>query len=273
MQRIGMLAIAATLVFAPGARAQESNQLVGALAAGAQTLGQSLGGVGNVFVTATGRAPLSTPAAIQAARVYTVTIQGRAASAVEAARQYDAHLAAARKVATQFHIEITTTDPTFGSEFDNTARLKRAVQARAAATPGSTAAPIVPFPDTDADRLFIEQSQVRFVSSDPAQFPAFLDALKAAGVDDASFVNIGAFNVLSSAEIMGFGNLPNAEQAVWDRAASDAMADARRQAQALAAASGRALGEVRQVSLLARSVQGGEARVTLAVSFNFAAPK
>jgi len=56
----------------------------------------------------------------------------------------------------------------------------------------------------------------------------------------------------------------------FDRAMDEAMAEARRQAGRLAAAAGRSLGAVNQITLLARSASGREATATVAVRFALA---
>ena len=113
---------------------------------------------------------------------------------------------------------------------------------------------------------------MRFRAADPRRLPAFLDALKAAGVDSPSGGLVGGAPALfgRSTEVLGFGSLETVDPAIWDRANAAAVAEARRQAQVLAQASGRGLGAVRQVLMLTRTLQGSAAAVTLAVRFAFA---
>ena len=115
---------------------------------------------------------------------------------------------------------------------------------------------------------------VRFKEPPVDRLPAFLDAVRAAGVDDIrtnpSGPTVGLAILTQSQEVLGFGSVEKISDAIWNAAATDAIHNARNQAEALATASGRQLGEVRQVLFLTKAIQNGEAVVTIAVRFGFA---
>lgn len=264
-------AAAAGLLAAPAlACAQDLSGLAGSLAAGIEGLGQSVGeaavGGSSVFVTATGRADLPGPLT----DAYLVNVEGRSNSAVEAQRLRDGKLASARGAAAKYGVTMEVGSTAFSREADTAAQQRRRAQATAErlAHPGT---PVVEPPSVDDDRVFVARTGVRFHAADPQRLPAFLDALKAAGVDSPTAATAGGLSSLlaRSTEVLGFGAMQTVDPTVWDRASQAAVAEARRQAQVLAQASGRGLGEVRQVLMLSRTVQGSTAAVTIAVRFAF----
>lgn len=271
--RVGCV-LAAAVALAPGwACAQEASPFVATLAAGVEGFGQSVGdaivGGSSVFVTATGHADLPAPLT----EAYLVNIEGRSASAVEAQRLREQRLAAAQAAAARFGVSVEVGPTAFSRENDFVAQQRRRnqVAAERLAHPGT---PIVEPVSDDADRVFVARTGVRFRAADARTLPAFLDALTAAGIDSPSGALAGATGVGGllgrNSEVLGFGSLERVDPAIWDRAGQAAVADARRQAGVLATAASRRLGEVRQVLLLTRSLQGSTANVTVAVRFALA---
>ena len=261
----------------PAAWAQDAGQLGGVVAAGAETFGQALGaaasGGSNVVVTATGHAALSAPAA----QTFAVDVQGQDASAVAAWKQHGQRLQALQGLAARYGVALELGSTTIRREVD--VKAMRAAQARDLAaharTPGASApVPVFVPPMFDqGPQVFVVSTGVRFRASSEAQLPAFLDALGASDIEVAatgSTLTFAAASLLGSSEVLGFGDLGKTDEPAWDHAIDDAMAAARRQAHVLAAASGREVGEVRQVILLTRSIQGDQANVTLAVAYSFA---
>jgi hypothetical protein len=118
---------------------------------------------------------------------------------------------------------------------------------------------------------------VQFTRPSAAQMPAFMDALREAGVDVLPDTNTPANPLAQLTQILGVGSPPASPGAVdeetWTRASAAAIQAARAEAEALAAPAGRHVGTVRQVTLLARTVQNGEATVMVAARFGFAAEK
>jgi hypothetical protein len=277
MRKIAAFAALGCALAGPAAHAQDSSQLASVLVAATESLGQAMGSAtangSNVFVTATGHASLSTPAD----ESYTLTIQGRAKSAVEATRQHEDRIKAAQRLAIQFHVVLDVGSTSFTSQIDSVQVQQRAAQARAqAAQLRNAGAQALDMPLTVGEfpTVFVVSSQVRFTAADRAQFAAFLDALGTAGALDnggGGFVQL--MNNPNAFDFLGLGTPGSADDAVWDKALADAMAAARREAQAVAAQAGRQLGDVKQVSVLARSVRVQEASVTVAVSYAFAPPK
>jgi hypothetical protein len=107
--------------------------------------------------------------------------------------------------------------------------------------------------------------------------PAFMDALREAGVDVLPDTNTPANALAQLTQILGVGSPPapgsTVDEDTWSRASAAAMQAARSEAEALAAPAGRHVGTVRQVTLLSRTVQNGEATVFVAARFGFAGDK
>lgn len=275
--RFGWMIAAAALSVAGGARAQDVGGFAGLMATAVEGVGQSLGEAAtagsSVFVTGKGYARLPAPLA----SAYFINIEGKAASAVDAARIRDQRLDQLRAVSKRFGVEMEIGDSAFAREIDTEAQQaairKRNAEraAERAAHPGQ--APVLDSGLPEAPRVFVAKTGVRFKSPDAARLPAFLDALAAAGADELS-EGLGARggmpNLFSAAtEVLGFGSVQSVDAAIWDKASADAVANARHQAEVLATASGRELGEVRQILSLTRGVEGDKASVTLAVRFAF----
>jgi hypothetical protein len=278
MRRAVLIGMLFCLGAAPAASAQNVNAYAGLMAAGVEGFGQTIGeaavGGSSVFVTATGHAGLPAPIA----DAYLINIEGQSASAVEASKVHDDRLKTAQSIARQFNVAVDIGSTSFSREEDQLALMRRnarmQAQFQAQRNAGAVATPMMDQPQ-EPERVFVVRTGVRFRASNAAQFPAFLDALKAAGVDNLSG-NLGgpsALNMFRSSEVLGFGALAKVDEAIWDRASQDAMAAARRQAQVLAAASGREVGDVKQILFLTRSVEGDEVSVMVAARFGFAPAK
>jgi uncharacterized protein YggE len=119
-------------------------------------------------------------------------------------------------------------------------------------------------------KMFDASMTIRFHPTDPKRLPAFLDALVAAGID------YDLQGKRSQQAFNPFARLGGGEQTVddatWDRASVDAMNAARRQADVLATAAGRRVGDARQVLMIAKTVQAEDATVTVAVRYGLLPP-
>lgn len=266
----------AVLTIAPAAMAQD---VAGMLAATAEQIGQGLGesataGAG-VFVTAQGRAPLPSRAA---AGAITLTITGSGATAVEAARQRDEELAKVVAAARRFGVTAEPGKTTWGIEegYDFTNYDSMAVAIPAMNEDGTYAEIDAAAPAADAaaepSSTITASISVQVGRPDEARMPAFIDALSDAGVDklDDSLngLDLGQFGPFLSLLGLNFAEDPG--EAVWNAATADAMGAARDQAQAIASASGRTLGQVRNVTFLMRSQDNENAMVSVAVRYGFA---
>ena len=74
-------------------------------------------------------------------------------------------------------------------------------------------------------------------------------------------------------QMFGAGQIADIDDAVWNSAGVDAIHRAREQAATLAAAAGRGLGDVTQITFLTKTVKGGDANVIVAVRFALVAGK
>jgi len=257
---------AGVLVAATPAGAQDAGALTGLVSTLGEGLGQSLGqsiaGGQSVFVYATGRSRL--PAAPPGA--YSVPISISAPTAVDAARQRDALLARLRAVAVQYGAASAVSDAAI-SLGDNSAGgfhlnfpIPGATGASGAAGgDGSTPATKPQF-EAKATLLLGEPA--------PGKAAEFLDALHAAGADSiASGDGQSAFSRLTASYL---GHAPQVDPKIWDDATRAAIQNAHDQAATLAAAAGRTVGEARQILFLAKTIDGDDASVTVAVRFGFA---
>jgi hypothetical protein len=136
-----------------------------------------------------------------------------------------------------------------------------------AAHPGT----IVPIETDPLPQVFIARTHVRLGEPSPEKLAAFLDALKAAGIDDLSNMLSPMPNsgLLMSFQMLGMGTAADLDEAIWEKAGADAIANAHAEAQALASAAGRSLGPAEQVTYLARTYLRGEASVSVAVRYGF----
>jgi uncharacterized protein YggE len=274
----GVLALSAV---ASVASAQQADKLAAGVATAMEGFGQSVGesavSGSSVFVTATGRAPWPATARTW----YSTTVDVHDASAVEAARARDGRVAAIEAAARRYGVVTERQSSSFALDSGVTRSKSAMVMSALAAAPGSSgglpAVAVAP-PKAPAEPpapRFTAKTTLRFSATDPDRFPEFLDAIRALGVEAISGGPTASnpLSFLQNSSLFGQGVVDKVDDAVWDRASQAAMAEARRQASVLAAAGGRALGEVRQVTALTRDVQGGEASVTLAVRFGFAPAK
>jgi uncharacterized protein YggE len=272
LQFIGGLAVAVLAGVTPAA-AQDLSGFAGLLATAtegyAQAFGEAVVNGQSVFVTAHGKAKLPAPLTGS----YFINVDGKAASAVDAARQRESKLSQLHAVARTFGVEMELGDSKFTFETDTEAqqRRNREMIADRTAHPGT---PLTPMNLGEPPKVFVARTGVRFKAPPAARLAEFLDAIKSAGVDDIrTSVNgppAGILGVNASSEVLGFGSVETIDDAIWNAASADAIRNARNQAQSLAAAAGRNVGEARQILLLAKAIQGGEAVVTVAVRFGFA---
>jgi uncharacterized protein YggE len=271
---MGGLAVA-VLAGATPAAAQDLSGFAGILATAtegyAQAFGEAVVNGQSVFVTAHGKAKLPAPLTGS----YFVNVDGKSASAVEAARQRDGKLGQLRAVAQQFGVQMELGDSRFALETDSEAQQRRTREIIAERTAHPELKAPLAFPSVgDAPKIFVARTGVRFKEPPAARLAAFLDAIRASGVDDIrtslTAASPGLFGINPSSEVLGFGSVETIDDAVWNAAGADAISNARNQAQTLAAAAGRNVGEARQILLLAKAIQDGEAVVTVAVRFGFA---
>ncbi len=274
-----LICVAAATLLAGSARAQQADSFAGALAGGANVFGEAIGAAANdrpgILVTGIGHAKLETPA-----DVFDVNVDGKAATAVEAAAIRDARLKQLREVAQQFGVTMEIGESAFSMEVDAQAQARQMAefQARRAAAVSHPGTPLPAFP-VDASRspqLFAARTGVRFTQPSSEKMAAFLDALKTAGVEDLSGmlnVNPATSMLQQTFQVLGFGTVGKIDDAIWQKAGEDAIADARRQAQSLAAAAGRTLGPAEQVTYMARSSLGKTVTVAVAVRYAFAEEK
>ena len=281
MRRIAkwLLAVSCLSAAAP-ASAQDLGGFAGVLATltegFGQTFAEAAGGGQSVFVTAHGKAKLPTPPT----GAYFVNVDGEAVSAVEAARLREQKLSQLRAVSQKFGVEMQLGESRFSLETDSEAQQRRnrdLIAARVARANGGAPAnsPPIAIPPPEApEKLFIARTGVRFNAPTAARLPEFLDAVRGAGVDDirtsASGPAAGLLAMVQSQEVLGFGSVDQVSDAVWDAAGREAMAAARAQAQTLAAAAGRSVGDAKQILLLSKSLKDGDAEVAVAVRFAFA---
>lgn len=262
---------AACLIGATPAAAQD---IAGPVAAAVDQFGQSMaesmtGGPG-VFVTAQGHAPLPNAGALP----MTLTIKGEGKTAAEAVAHRNAQLDRIRAAANNFDVAIEVGTTTYAiseateevwvddSAMDDEAAVTAAADAIAAAVDAAEA-------DAPAARTVTASVQVKIDRPNETRLPAFVDALVEAGVtnldDSLNGMNLGQMQPFLS--LMGLDTARDPGEAVWNAATADAIVRARAQAEIIAAASGRPLGQVRYVSVLLRSHDGEDALVSVAVRF------
>jgi hypothetical protein len=271
----GVLALSAV---SSVAGAQQADKFAAGLATAMEGLGQSVGesavSGSSVFVTATGHAPWPPAGRIW----YSAIIAAHDASAVDAAHARDGRLVAIETAARRYGVVTERQSSSFAMDSGVTkpksATVMPALPAASGGPPPSNMAPAKIVAETAMPR-FTAKTTIRFAATDPDHLPEFLDAIRAQGVESISGgpTTSNPLNFLQNNSLFGQDAADKVDEAVWDRASRAARAEARRQAGVLAAAAGRSLGEVRQVTTLSRDVQAGEAGVTLAVRFAFAPGK
>jgi hypothetical protein len=277
MRRAVVGAVALCLIGGTAARAQGADDLGSLLAVIQEHFGQSMGeavlGGQSVFVTAKGSVKLPAPPH----RSYDVTVEAQGPTAVQAARLRDDKVDKLKAVATRFSAPMVIGEPSYLAN-------RPVIAPRITLPTGTPPVVTVPSPNappppagTAAAGQVTARVPVQFTRPPPAQMPAFLDALREAGVDTLPDTNAAANPLAQLTQIFGLGGAAPTggmvDEETWSRASAAAMQAARAQAESLAAPAGRHAGAVRQVMLLSRSVQNGEATVSVAARFGFAPDK
>jgi hypothetical protein len=276
MHRAVMGAMVLSLMGGVAARAQGAEDLPGVLVAAGEQLGQGLGQAAlagqSVFVTAKGSVKLPAPPA----RVYQLTVQADAPTAVQAAKLRDDKLEKLRAVARRFSVQITEGEPSYLAS--HTIAAPRVNPSTSNIPPAFQNPPANPPQGSSTLTGVVTASVPVQLARPPASsMPAFVDALREAGFDTLSTTNTPANGLAQLGQLFGVGGAPapasSVDEETWNRASAAAMQAARAQAEALAAPAGRHVGQVHQVTLLTRSVVNGEATVMVAVRFGFAPEK
>lgn len=274
MNRLVAAAAAAALFATPAAAQDLAGPVAAAVDQFGQGMAESMTGGPGLFVTAQGEAPL--PAA--SAAPMTITIKGSGKTAVEAVADRNAQLDRVRSVANRFDVamEVGATNYSIGQETPAwmTAAAAPAIDWNEASDDVDVEL-IEPLQGaatgTEDDRTVSASVQVKIDRPNESRLPEFVDALVEAGVsnldDSLNGLNLGAMAPFMS--LLGLDVTRDPGEAVWNQATADAVRKARAQAETIAEASGRRLGPVRYVSVLMRSQDGENARVSVAVRFGF----
>lgn len=265
--------VAACLIATPVAAQDIAGPVAAAVDQFGQSMAESMAGGPGVFVTAQGRAPLPDAGALP----MTLTVKGEGKTAAEAVASRNAQLERIRAAANNFDVAVevgTTTysiseatEEAWTSDIDFSGM--DAAEAAEAAADSIEAAVAVAGADAPPARTVTASVQVKIDRPNETRLPAFVDALVEAGVtdldDSLNGMNLGQMQPFLS--LMGLDTARDPGEAVWNAATADAIARARTQAETIAAASGRPLGQVRYVSVLLRSHDGEDALVSVAVRF------
>jgi hypothetical protein len=288
MKRLATFLAAAAVLAAGPTAAQDMGGYAGMFSAVAdgmgQGVGQSISGAHSVFVYAQGRAAIRgvAPATAASAKpeTYQVQVAFTGPTAVEAAGKRDALLARLAAVAQRFNAGIRTSDvaivlgdPCAGRAGRRMIPACFQVMAVAVAPAPAADAPSPSQKKPDLAPQFSATADVTFSIADLTQAPAFLDALHAAGVDAIGNMDETGMAPNLFMRPNAFAAAAAVDEKTWDDATRDAVRAARRQAGILAEADGRSVGEARQILFLARTVDGGQATVTVAVRFDLAGSK
>jgi len=267
-------AVAAVLMATPVAAQDIAGPVAAAVDQFGQSMAESMAGGPGVFVTAQGRAPLPDAGALP----MTLTIKGEGKTAAEAVADRNAQLDRVRSAANNFDVAIEVGTTTYsiseGTGWTEASAYAGAMDAAAVAEAAAEAAVAVDAAGDAAEeappaRTVTASVQVKIVRPNETRLPAFVDALVDAGVtdldDSLNGMNLGQMQPFLS--LMGLDTARDPGEAVWNAATADAIVRARAQAETIAAASGRPLGQVRYVSVLLRSHDGEDALVSVAVRF------
>jgi hypothetical protein len=262
-------AIAAVLIATPAAAQDIAGPVAAAVDQFGQSMAESMTGGPGVFVTAQGRAPLPDAGALP----MTLTIKGEGKTAAEAVAHRNSQLARVRAAANNFDVAVEVGTTTYsiseGTDWESAIDCCTATAAAAAATASDPASAAVPTDEAPTRRAVTASVQVKIDRPNETRLPAFVDALVDAGVtdldDSLNGMNLGQMQPFLS--LMGLDTARDPGEAVWNAATADAIIRARAQAETIAAASGRPLGQVRYVSVLLRSHDGEDALVSVAVRF------
>lgn len=260
------VAICLPLAAMPAA-AQDNSNFARSAAAALELVGEGVGdaarGGPSILVTATGTARLPAPLVEK----FNLSIEGVAGSAVDATRLRDQKLALVKEAAARRQISVEYGQSTIAPEVDQAAVNARHKKNSA---PGAfdTSPPI------DSEVRFAARTTLKLSAPGSGDLAPFLDELHKAGVGFVSAggaVN-GMAGIFNAGQVLGFGQVAQVDPAIWDEATRAALAEAKREAEVIAVASGRPLGSVRQVTVFSRNASGAEATVTLSVRFDFRAP-
>lgn len=257
-------AVAAVLIATPVAAQDIAGPVAAAVDQFGQSMAESMAGGPGVFVTAQGRAPLPDAGALP----MTLTVKGEGKTAAEAVVHRNAQLERIRAAANNFDVsvQVGTTSYSIAEETEWASAID-CCTADAAAAIAVDAAELTD--DAAPARTVTASVQVKIGRPNETRLPAFVDALVDAGVtdldDSLNGMNLGQMQPFLS--LMGLDTARDPGEAVWNAATADAIIRARAQAETIAAASGRPLGQVRYVSVLLRSHDGEDALVSVAVRF------
>lgn len=268
MRPILAVAVASVaLSVAASAQAQEAGNILGVIASQFQALGQGIGrgaaGGDDIYVYTVGKAPLD-PALIQAWQTHNpdflMTAQGTSEKAVEAVRKRDAIIVRLRDAVTKLGGTIEISDATIAPE--------GFVAATGLQFMGRTPAADAADEKSGKPPQWVATSNVKLISPSAEKLPELLDALRAAGVADLHPDPDAANYLHRYYDSWSFTATSKIGDATWGAANADAIASATIQAKALAAASGRELGPVNQITYLVRSTDGKQAFVAVTARFH-----
>jgi hypothetical protein len=263
-------AVAAVLIATPVAAQDIAGPIAATVDQFGQSMAESMAGGPGVFVNAQGRAPLPDAGALP----MTLTVKGEGKTAAEAVAHRNAQLERIRAAANNFDVSVDVGTTSYSiSEATDEAWAIDCCTADAAAAAAIAAADAAveaePASDAPPARTVTASVQVKIDRPNETRLPAFVDALVEAGVtdldDSLNGMNLGQMQPFLS--LMGLDTARDPGEAVWNAATADAIIRARAQAETIAAASGRPLGQVRYVSVLLRSHDGENALVSVAVRF------
>lgn len=267
MKTIAAVAAAVLIAATPAAAQDIAGPVAAAVDQFGQSMAESMAGGPGVFVTAQGHAPLPDAGALP----MTLAIKGEGKTAAEAVTQRNAQLERVRAAANNFDvaIEVGTTTYSISEEEEWVMTEATADAAAEAVAAVAETAEAAPSPQAQPVRTVTASVQVKIDRPNETRLPAFVDALVDAGVtdldDSLNGMSLGQMQPFLS--LMGLDTTRDPGEAVWNAATADAIVRARAQAEAIAAASGRPLGQVRYVSVLLRSHDGKDALVSVAVRF------
>ena len=272
-------AVALSLMGGLAARAQGPEDIPGVLALAEEQLGRGVGEAAlsgqSLFVTSKGAVKLPAPPT----RAYELTVEAQGPTAVQAAKLRDDKVDRLRAVARRFSVQMTEGEPSY---LASRSIVATRVNLPATGNPPALQIPPATPPAAQAGGNTVTNQvtarvPVQFTRPPGAQMPAFIDALREAGIETLPDTNTPANPLAQLTQMFGIGGPPapasTVDEEIWSRASAAAMQAARAEAEALAAPAGRHVGTVRQVTLLSRTVQNGEATVMVAARFGFAPEK
>ena len=279
---LASLGVAAALALAPAAQAQDiAGAFAGALDQFGQSMGESVMQGESIFVSAVGKTALPGGASGIVGQPITLSFSGEGETAAEAARARDEQVAKVQEVARRFGVtaEVGKTSFAYGEAFAMTDSFDWDMFDTDMATATDTGVdveliePVTTDEPTEPSHTFTATAEVTVGRPAEARMAAFVDALAEAGVpsfNDTS-VDMSELGALGMwAGLLGMAAPADPGEGVWSAATADAMARARVQAEQVASAAGRSLGQVKNVTVYLRHQDGGHAYVTLSARFGFA---